>query len=320
MLPEFPRFLILTFNWLFGAITFLAFFQLVLDTATLFFVISYRHSICIPVFFRATIGLLAAFLSACAVWNATRLPKLRNIAVAIPNLPPEFENYTILQLADLHLTRLFPTAWAEKVTILANAKHADLIVITGDFIDGPVSLRKSDIAPLKRLYAPDGVFAVPGNHEYYFNYQEWLTHLKSLDITMLLNEHTLLTRGDATLVLAGVTDLSAAHHNEQPPNLDAALKDAPAAPIVLLDHQPRNAVEAAKRKVALQLSGHTHGGMIPGLDRLVARANNGFVSGRYTVGAMHLYVSNGTGIWAGFALRLAKPPEITCFQLNRTEK
>ena len=99
---------------------------------------------------------------------------------------------------------------------------------------------------------------------------------------------------------------------EAGPDLDAALARAPAGvPILLLDHQPREARRAAARGVALQLSGHTHGGMIVGLDRLVAPANNGFVSGRYTVGDMTLYVSNGTALWPGFAIRLGRPSELT---------
>jgi len=69
--------------------------------------------------------------------------------------------------------------------------------------------------------------------------------------------------------------------------------------------------------VALQLSGHTHGGMIVGLDRIVARANGGFVSGQYQVGKMTLYVNNGTGIWPGFALRLGKASELTRITLRR---
>ncbi|MEE7506800.1 metallophosphoesterase, partial [Methylobacterium mesophilicum] len=96
-----------------------------------------------------------------------------------------------------------------------------------------------------------------------------------------------------------------------------ALAGAPAgAPIVLLDHQPANAARAAARGVALQLSGHTHGGMIRGLDRLVARGNAGFVSGAYRVGAMQLYVGNGTGLWPGFALRLGRPSELTRITLR----
>jgi hypothetical protein len=69
--------------------------------------------------------------------------------------------------------------------------------------------------------------------------------------------------------------------------------------------------------VALQLSGHTHGGLVVGLERIFALANGGYESGRYDVDGMTLYVSNGTALWAGLALRLGKPSELTRITLRR---
>ena len=84
------------------------------------------------------------------------------------------------------------------------------------------------------------------------------------------------------------------------------------APVVLLSHQPRFAHDFAKYPISLQLSGHTHGGMIAGLPVLLVKiANLGFVSGKYQVGGMTLYVSNGAGLWNGFMFRLGVPSEIT---------
>ena len=88
---------------------------------------------------------------------------------------------------------------------------------------------------------------------------------------------------------------------------------------LLLAHQPKPAAEAAKSGVALQVSGHTHGGMIVGIDRLVARFNAGFVAGSYRVGNLRLYVSRGSGIWNGFPIRLGVPSEITLLRLKRQE-
>ena len=174
------------------------------------------------------------------------------------------------------------------------------------------------MAPLRALRAPDGMYAIPGNHEYFFSYPDWMRHLKGLGLRMLPNAHTVLARGGDRLVLAGVTDLSAPSVGEAGPDLAAALAGAPeGVPVLLLDHQPRHARRAAARGVALQLSGHTHGGMILGLDRLVARSNAGFVSGAYAVGDMTLYVSNGTALWPGFAVRLGRPSELTRFTLRR---
>jgi predicted MPP superfamily phosphohydrolase len=92
---------------------------------------------------------------------------------------------------------------------------------------------------------------------------------------------------------------------------------APAgAPVIVLSHRPTGAAANANLGAAIQLSGHTHGGMMPELSAVTAAANEGFVSGLYRVGNMLFYVSNGTGIWNGFPQRLSAPPEIMLFTLN----
>jgi predicted MPP superfamily phosphohydrolase len=223
-----------------------------------------------------------------------------------------------LQLTDLHISRLFPKEWTQALVESSNALGVDLVVVTGDLIDGSFEARRADVEPLRDLHAKDGVWVIPGNHEYFFGYEAWMRHYAGLGMRVLSNDHTVLTRDGGSLVLAGLTDLSAPGTRHPAPDLSATLADAPSdAPIVLLDHQPRNAAQAAARGVALQLSGHTHGGMILGLDRLVARANGGFVSGRYSIGGMTLYVNNGTALWPGFALRLGRPSELTRITLRR---
>lgn len=136
-------------------------------------------------------------------------------------------------------------------------------------------------------------------------------------MTRLCNTHVSLTRGASKLVVAGITDSTSTRFDLPRPDLDRALAGAPpGAPIILLDHKPQGAPQAARAGVALQLSGHTHGGMVKGLHRLVARFNRGFVSGFYQVGGMRLYVNNGTGMWNGFALRLGVPSELTVITLR----
>ena len=315
--PEFPRVVVIAFNWAFGAIVLLAVLQLVVDLGTLATMIVRRGGAGAPDAVRYGVAGLAALLAAIGVANALRVPPVKDITVAIRDLPPQFEGYRLLQLTDLHISRLFPRRWARAVVGRANASGVDLIVVTGDFIDGSVAMRRDDVEPLRDLRAPDGVYAIPGNHEYFFDYAAWMRHLGAMGIRLLPNAHTVLERGGAQLVLAGVTDLSAPSVGEAGPDLSAALAGAPAsAPILLLDHQPRHARRGADRGVALQLSGHTHGGMIRGLDRIVARANAGYVSGAYAVGDMTLYVSNGTGLWPGFALRLGPASEMTRITLH----
>ena len=88
---------------------------------------------------------------------------------------------------------------------------------------------------------------------------------------------------------------------------------------MLLCHQPQLAHLAAQSGVALQLSGHTHGGHAPGIRQLIAAFNKGLVQGLYRVGNTLLYVSNGTSLWSGFPLRLFTPAEITLIQLMPEE-
>jgi predicted MPP superfamily phosphohydrolase len=315
--PEFPRSVVILFNWAFGVIMLLAVLQLLLDLGTLTTLLVRRETITVPDGARYALAGAAALLAGLAVANAVRVPPVKDVEVVVRGLPARFDGYRLLQLTDLHISRLFPAEWARRVVERANASGVDLIVVTGDFIDGSVAMRRADVEPLRDLRAPDGVYAIPGNHEYFFSYPDWMRHLTGLGMRMLPNAHTVLARGDARLVLAGVTDLSAPRAGEAAPDLEAALAGAPTeAPVLLLDHQPMNARRAAARGVAVQLSGHTHGGMIVGLDRLVARSNRGFVSGRYNVSGMRLYVSNGTALWPGFALRLGRPSEMTRITLR----
>lgn len=316
--PEFPRPIVTLFNWAFGGIALLAVMQLILDIVSLASMALPAGGWAVSTDWRYAEALLAMLLAAVAVQQAMRVPPLKNVEIALKDLPPCFDGYTILHLTDLHISRLFPASWAHAVVQRSNLLQADVIAISGDLIDGSIELRHADVEPLRALRARDGVLVVSGNHENIFGCDAWMEHYATLGMHVLANAHVVLTRGGAALVLAGVNDRSAPAASHRGPDLDAALAGVPSgAPIVLLDHQPKNAPFAAARGVALQLSGHTHGGMILGLDRLVARGNGGFVSGAYEVGNMTLYVSNGTALWPGFALRLGRPSELTLFTLRR---
>ncbi|MCZ2499099.1 metallophosphoesterase [Xylophilus sp. Kf1] len=316
--PEMPRALVIAFNVGFAAVVLLAVMQLVTDLVMLLLMLVQRHRLVIPGGVRHAMGLAALALSAFGVSQAIRVPALKEVTIGIPGLPPQYEGYRLLQLTDLHISRLFPRAWTEAVVAASNDLGADLIVITGDLIDGRVDERRDDVQPLAGLRAPDGVYVIPGNHEYFFDHRRWMAHFSTLGFRLLENSHAVLERQGGRMVLAGVTDFSAPSVGQPGPDLDRALAGAPPGlPVVLLDHQPRKARIAAAHGVALQLSGHTHGGMVVGMDRLLALANEGFVSGSYAVDGMHLYVNNGTALWPGFALRLGKPAELTRITLVR---
>lgn len=316
--PEFPRYLVMLFNWAFGAILLVAVLQLVVDLSTLLIALIRQNWVTVPGWLRYGIGIIAMVLAAIGVQQAVRVPPVKDVVIAVKGLPSQFEGYKALQLTDLHISRLYDETWTQAVVKASNALGVDLIVVTGDLIDGSIDDRRQDIEALRELRAPDGVYVIPGNHEYFFDNKAWIQHFVSLGMMPLSNSHTVIERQGVQVVLAGVTDVTAPETGFPPPDLPHALAGAPKdAPVILLDHQPRNARDAASHGVALQLSGHTHGGMILGLDRLIALANGGFVSGLYTIGNMQLYVNNGTALWPGFAVRLGKPSELTRMTLRR---
>jgi predicted MPP superfamily phosphohydrolase len=316
--PEFPRLFVVLLNWACGAILLLAVLQIVVDLGTLLTLLVRRQWLGIPPALRYGIGAAALVLAAIGVQQAMRVPPVKDIDIAVKGLPAQFEGYTLLQLTDMHISRLFDEPWTRAVVDRSNQLGVDLIVVTGDLIDGSVANRTLDIAPLRDLHAPDGVYVIPGNHEYFFDNAAWMEHFVSLGMRPLANSHTLIERGGARITLAGVTDLTAPRTGFPAPDLKKALAGAPPdAPIMLLDHQPKNARFSASQGVAVQLSGHTHGGMIRVLDQVIAMANAGFVSGFYEVDGMQLYVNNGTALWPGFALRLGRPSELTRITLRR---
>jgi len=253
-------------------------------------------------------------MASVGVAQAIRVPAVKPLEFHLAGLPAELDGYQMVHLTDLHLSRLLQAPWATALVAATNALAPDLIVISGDLVDGTTAARSGDVAPLAALSAKDGVFAVAGNHEYYADYAAWMRKFDELGIDMLENRHVVVRQG---FVLAGVPDTVSARHNLPTPDIGRALAGRPEGlPVVLLDHRPGNILRNHTSGVDLQLSGHTHGGHARGLDWIVARFNQGFVSGRYAVGAATLYVSNGAGLWPGFPIRLGRPSDITLITLR----
>jgi len=237
-----------------------------------------------------------------------RRPRVVRVTVPIVDLPRDLAGFRILQLSDLHIGPTIRRRFVDAVVDRANALHPDLVAVTGDVADGLVPELREHVAPLGRLKAPHGAFFVTGNHEYYWDVRGWTTELERLGISVLANEHRVVTRGAGRLLVAGVNDLSAPS--------DPAAAVAGAAPTdvrVLLAHQPRSAFAAQAAGYDLQLSGHTHGGQYFPFNLLV-RLFQPFVAGLHRLESMWLYVSRGTGYW-GPPLRLFAPAEITLLEL-----
>jgi predicted MPP superfamily phosphohydrolase len=249
--------------------------------------------------------------------------------LTLPHLPPAFDGYKIVQISDFHMGTWMNRARLAHIVARVNEQTPDLLTITGDFISYEVEPPLQEMAgPLRAIHAPDGIFAVLGNHDYYAGEQEKLrVWLKTLHITELRNEIHEIHRGHASLLLAGVDDCYDGRDDLEQVIAHAADRAANRAPsnghgrppTILLAHEPDLADRAAETgRFDLQLSGHSHGGQVvlPGLGmRYLPRLGRKYPSGRYQLNGMTLYTNRGLGT-SHLQLRVNCPPEIAVFTLR----
>ncbi|AWK72413.1 metallophosphoesterase [Rhodococcus oxybenzonivorans] len=244
-------------------------------------------------------------------------PRVVRVRVPLRRLPPEFEGVRVALVSDLHVGPARGVGFTREVVDVINAQKPDLVAIVGDLVDGTVSKVAPDLEPLADLRAPMGIFGVSGNHEFYADDGgRWLDVWERLGIATLRNQRVALRRGEATIDIAGIHDYSSPAPYE--PDLSAALAGRdPSTFVMLLAHEPRQALEASDLGVDLQLSGHTHGGQMWPLRYLVPLQQPS-VTGLDRIGNTVLYTTRGVGAW-GPPVRVAAPPEITILELVRAD-
>lgn len=249
-------------------------------------------------------------------WGAARgrhAFALEEVVVRVAGWPRALEGYTIAQVSDVHCGLFVGDRELDEGFELVKRARPDLVVATGDLVDfdaaaiGPLARR------LAAVTARDGAYAIVGNHDHYAGPAEVVARLRAAGVRVLCNEGVRVrARDGGGFALVGLDDLQGRRRpvpGFSGPDLGRALAPLPPdVPRVLLAHQPRFFRESAGR-VALQLSGHTHGGQInPGFTP--ARALLEFVRGRYERAGSTLWVNRGFGV-AGPPVRLGAPPEIT---------
>ena len=237
--------------------------------------------------------------------------ELREIAVRIPGLPRTLDGYVIVQVSDIHTGIHLGERELDEGFELVRRARPDLIVATGDLVDSDTAFAPLVARKLADLAARDGVFACLGNHDYYAGADVVAQTLREAGVTPLVNEGRLVRPGDGGgFALLGVDDQWANRYHGRGPLLELAATGVPApTPRILLSHQPPT-VDRWAGRVALQLSGHTHGGQINPGGLRPADLFYRYIAGRYVVGQTTLYVNRGFGT-VGPPARLWAPPEIT---------
>ncbi len=244
--------------------------------------------------------------------------RLRKVTLTLPDLPPAFDGYRVVQLSDFHIGgRGWSAPLMRRAAALAIAQHGDLVVLTGDFFETTPSIRTAPEL-LGGLHARDGVLAVLGNHDYAnqgVRARRIVEALQDLGIRVLRNESHRLRRGDQELWVVGVDDPYSGHDN-----LPAAMRGVPAsARPLMLAHYPDFTWNLPPRRFAAVLCGHTHGSQIRlPLIAQYARYNiaiTRFSHGLYEVNGIPVFVNTGIGT-SGRPIRIFARPEVVVIQLR----
>ncbi|HEY8975868.1 MAG TPA: metallophosphoesterase [Burkholderiaceae bacterium] len=257
----------------------------------------------------------ALLVTLAGFYNARKAPRVKTVDIPLKDLPPALQGFKIAQISDMHVGPTIKRPAMKYVVAKINQLQVDVVAITGDLVDGNVYELSRHVAPLAGLRSSHGTFFVTGNHEYYSGVHPWLKYLPSLGVRVLLNEHVIILHKHAPIVIAGVTDYSAASYDtSHRTDVALAITGAPRAAVkVLLAHQPRSSTAAEQAGFDLQLSGHTHGGQFLPWNFFV-RFQQPFTAGLHRVKDMLIYVSRGTGYW-GPPKRFGSPSEITLLRL-----
>jgi predicted MPP superfamily phosphohydrolase len=253
-------------------------------------------------------GALTLLSALVALRAALHVPRVRRTEVTLATWPRHLDGFRIAQVSDTHIGPLLGRRFAEQLAARVNALVPDLVVVTGDLVDGAVDKIGDEVAPFGELRAEHGVWFVPGNHDFYSGVDGWDERLRELGIRVLRNERVRIG-GDAGFDLAGVDDHRGDWSKGTTEDVDAAVAGRePQRALILLAHDPQTFPKAAERGVDLQISGHTHGGQLWPFGALV-RLITPYVAGLYARGASQIYVSRGSGFW-GPPMRLFAPSEV----------
>ncbi len=252
---------------------------------------------------------IAGLFLAVGIFQAHSPPRVREVNIRDCRLPPEFSGTRAVLVADLHAGPVLKKRHVDRLVRMINGIDAVWVFVVGDLVDGPVRRVSPEIQGLEHLNKP--VFFVSGNHELYWDVESWQTQLTKMGFTVLADDHRVLEKNGAHLVVAGIPDRfrwsgGRVHASGGP--AASLVGSPPGAFRILLSHRPTTAGSAEEAGFHLMLSGHTHGGQFFPFSML-GRWISGFRHGRFRQGNLQGVVTSGAGFW-GPPVRLFHPPEM----------
>ncbi len=266
------------------------------------------------------IGLYGAALTTVLIagygyWEALDV-RTETVYISTDKLPPTIEQFTLVQISDVHLGLIVRESRLRKIVRKIQESKPDLLVSTGDLVDGQLGNIEGMASMLADVRPTWGKFAVTGNHEYYAGIDSALSFTRQAGFVVLRGDWTDLTD---YLTIAGVDDPVETRTSGSMPSERKLLANISRDRFtVLLKHRP--AIDPGSIDLFdLQLSGHVHKGQIAPFN-LITSIVYPVKTGLTVFGTSSaLYVSRGTGTW-GPPLRFLTPPEITVVHLVRANR
>lgn len=256
----------------------------------------------------AGLVILSMALVVYGFFNAKKIT-VEHLTIFTEKLPPHKNTLRVVQISDVHLGIINRDKFLEKIVGVVKSTSPDILVCTGDLVDGSMQnlMHLSDI--IKQVNPPWGKFAVTGNHEYYAGLEHSLEFMRRSGFKILRQE---VVAVDDIINIVGVDD--GGHfrkvddggilHHVQNNLFTLYLKHRPEVP------------ETSMGLFDLQLSGHTHNGQIFPFNFLVM-LEFPHIKGYYTLkNGSVLYVNRGTGTW-GPPMRIGSPAEITVIEIRK---
>lgn len=240
-----------------------------------------------------------------------KFPAVKTLDLNLSRENSAGEKLKAVLITDLHIGPVTSTAWVRKLVDSVNTMSPDVIFIGGDIIDPPDSQCLIENAQeLGRLRAPMGVYASPGNHEYYLGIDRAQSILKDAGIPLLRDDRILI--GDMVW-LVGREDMQAPSMGYARSPLKK-LMPHDGRPVIVLDHTPLALEEASSAGADLLLCGHSHNGQLFPFNFITSLIYNPDW-GLRTIGKTAVYVSCGAGTW-GPPIRTSSRPEIVVLNLR----
>ena len=243
-------------------------------------------------------------------------PVIHEVPITLDKLSPERGEYRIALFADTHLGELVGERRMSRIADQVNNLNVNLCLIVGDLVDESPKHLEWAVEPLKKLTAPDGVWAVTGNHEFYAGIEESTALMERAGIK-LLRDSVVEIPGELSLI--GLDDVTGSRQFQRSVKPISELVGAANRnlPTLLMHHSPLRLQEAERAGVDLMISGHTHRGQIWPFG-YIAQAVYGVDTGLTQIGRMKFYLTTGAGTW-GPPVRVGARPEIVVLVLKPRE-